>query len=70
LGQKQTFAPQNCMSALPPKADIRRIQTFIWTGCPLSIRAAILSCNKPGPAEGLLDTQLYALSQQSSFGCA
>jgi hypothetical protein len=23
LGQKQTFAPQNVMSALPPKADIR-----------------------------------------------
>jgi hypothetical protein len=22
LGQKQTFAPQNVMSALPPKADI------------------------------------------------
>jgi hypothetical protein len=24
LGQKQTFAPQNVMSALPPKADIQR----------------------------------------------
>jgi len=23
LGQKQTFAPQKVMSALPPKADIR-----------------------------------------------
>ena len=26
LGQKQTFAAQNGMSALPPKADIRRGQ--------------------------------------------
>ena len=25
LGQKQTFAVQNVMSALPPKADIRLI---------------------------------------------
>ena len=25
LGQKQTFAVQNGMSALPPKADIRRL---------------------------------------------
>jgi len=24
LGQKQTYAPQNDMSALPPKADIGR----------------------------------------------
>ena len=24
LGHKQTFAPQKVMSALPPKADIRR----------------------------------------------
>jgi hypothetical protein len=32
LGQKQTFAPQNVMSALPPKADIQRL----WTRACLS----------------------------------
>jgi hypothetical protein len=29
LGQKQTFAPQNGMSALPPKADIRSANTNV-----------------------------------------
>jgi hypothetical protein len=26
LGQKQTYAPQKAMSALPPKADIERVK--------------------------------------------
>jgi hypothetical protein len=29
LGQKQTFAVQNVMSALPPKADIDATQTDV-----------------------------------------
>jgi hypothetical protein len=29
LGQKQTFAVQNVMSALPPKADIRQCERYV-----------------------------------------
>jgi hypothetical protein len=32
LGQKQTFAPQKVMSALPPKADIRSANTDVRFG--------------------------------------
>jgi hypothetical protein len=29
LGQKQTFAPQKAMSALPPQADINRGERYV-----------------------------------------
>ena len=41
LGQKQTFAVQNVMSALPPKADIDSPDTMLanlnWLGRALSL---------------------------------
>jgi hypothetical protein len=37
LGQKQTFAVQKGMSALPPKADITE-QCFAWVGEGRAIR--------------------------------
>src|SRR5262245_56900695 len=33
LGQKQTFAMQKVMSALPPKADISPYKHFNWFHC-------------------------------------
>jgi len=30
LGQKRTFAVQNGMSALPPKADIKTWPSYVW----------------------------------------
>jgi hypothetical protein len=32
LGQKQTFAPQKCMSALPPKADMCGATRYVRFG--------------------------------------
>jgi hypothetical protein len=32
LGQKRTFAVQNGMSALPPKADIRSVTAYVCFG--------------------------------------
>ena len=44
LGQKQTFALQNVMSALAPKADIRAIVVlnFNWAATLLSKRCGLL----------------------------
>jgi len=40
LGQKQTFAPQKAMSALPPKADIRQRSDL------MSFRSSIVSFDR------------------------
>src|SRR5215471_15507310 len=44
LGQKQTFAPQNFMSALPPKADIRASVHHVRYGPIADICCAKRAC--------------------------
>jgi hypothetical protein len=46
LGQKQTYAPQKVMSALPPKADIRGAK------CPLRAKSGLMSI-QPYQADNL-----------------
>ena len=60
LGQKQTFAVQNVMSALPPKADIRGA----ISECPLSASSGHCRVSEQcPPAFGShLNHVLYALS--------
>ena len=43
MGHKQTFAPQNVMSALPPKADICGALAHVCF-VPIADRGAELSC--------------------------
>jgi len=42
LGQKQTFAPQNRMSALPPKADICSAAARVRFGLKADIAGQLL----------------------------
>src|SRR5262249_34699543 len=44
LGQKQTFAPQKVMPALPPKADIRRRKTNVHFG-PKADTGQVIYCS-------------------------
>jgi len=46
MGQKQTFAPQNFMSALPPKADMCSARANVRYGPIAEIRPFILSSAK------------------------
>jgi len=39
LGQKQTFAPQKVMSALPPKADIQERERHVCLGGKRTFKA-------------------------------
>jgi hypothetical protein len=61
LGQKQTFAPQKAMSALPLKADMRSALAHVCFGPKADIDMLSLDhvvstskkCRRHGKAEGL-----------------
>ena len=52
LGQKQTYAVQNVMSALPPKADIRSALADVRFGPTADIRDDVNEKERP-PCGGL-----------------
>jgi hypothetical protein len=45
LGQKQTFAPQKAMSALPPKADILECSYYSGAGAARRLIEGVESVN-------------------------
>ena len=68
LGQKRTFAPQNVMSALPPKADMCSALAHVRF-VPNSCTAASCRClDVAGANGGARKSELHALDQRVDGG--
>ena len=64
LGQKQTFAVQKCMSALPPKADICGALAHVRYG-PIADKTAYSSLGGTGGAGGLVASTMRPASNRA-----
>ena len=75
LGHKQTFAVQNGMSALPPKADMCSATRYVRFVPIADIRKRVFPIKKGSPAAAISgqnlpgpNTSLSALVQKRTFG--
>jgi hypothetical protein len=60
LGQKQTFAPQNVMSALPPKADMCAATRDVRFGPIADITLDVYwNCNRPFVTTNTFESSLF-----------